>query len=893
VSAATAAKRTLFAPLTLVALVAVSLVGASAAAPGERDRQEPSAPQNLRVSAATQDSVTLSWDVSNDNVAVTGYYVYVQRDRHVVDKELETPAFTVRGLRCGESVQVGVVAFDDARNRSERATAIVSAAACLDTQAPTPPSKFVQAATSESAVVLTWTPSTDDVGVVAYGVYRHLQRVASPSEPSVALAGLPCGRSFEHSVDAVDAAGNRSSLVRVWVTTKPCARIPSPGSTDTQAPSTPSGLAASNIAQTSLTLTWNPSTDNVGVVGYDVFRNDVKVASPTATNANLTGLTCATPYTLEVQARDAAGNASERARLGVTTAACSSPPPPPSDTQAPSTPSGLRVASSTTTSVSLAWNPSTDNVGVAGYRAYRNGTLVATGTQTASTVGSLTCGNAYTFEVSAFDGAGNASPRASVVGSTQACPDTEAPSAPANVTATSRTTTSIALTWSASFDDNGVAGYGLYKSGTLVGTSLATSWIYSGLACGTNYTLAVDAYDAAGNRSAKTTVMVATTACSDTSPPSTPTGLKAANVTQTGLTLTWDPSSDNVGVTGYDVYRNGTKTATVSATSAAQLGLACGTSYAFGVVARDAAGNSSPSASLQVSTSACSQPPPGNRYTDIDFATGRYEGEGVATVFAAYQSDPRLSDWGGLPSDLYDSRGMTLDQAARVHLTAGLGGRAYASWQELRTTDGPWANGLNNLAKSSLNVTQTATWGPGGFAWGIERWFAFDYYVPLNVNGVSFEFSNTWNVLGDLHSNGGHADPGLLDVVPSGNSHPKYLEFATTPNTQSVPYLSANLLQLTNSNGSRATSSYNTWHEIVIGMRTGHDNTAWIEVWHDGVLKLARTNRALFDPSEAGPYFQLQNYTGYPTSYVGGATRSAIAYGGFRAGLTRGDVQTR
>jgi hypothetical protein len=144
-----------------------------------------------------------------------------------------------------------------------------------------------------------------------------------------------------------------------------------------------------------------------------------------------------------------------------------------------------------------------------------------------------------------------------------------------------------------------------------------------------------------------------------------------------------------------------------------------------------------------------------------------------------------------------------------------------------------------------------------------------------------------------MHSNGGDADPGLLDVVPSGNSHPKYLEFATTPDTQSVPYLTANLLQLTNSNGSRTTSSYNAWHEIVIGMKTGHDNSAWIEVWHDGVLKLARTSRALLDPSEGGPYFQLQNYTGYPTSYVGGATRSAIAYGGFRAGLTRGDVQTR
>ena len=91
--------------------------------------------------------------------------------------------------------------------------------------------------------------------------------------------------------------------------------------------------------------------------------------------------------------------------------------------------------------------------------------------------------------------------------------------------------------------------------------------------------------------------MVSTTACPDTTPPSTPTGLAASNVSQTGLTLTWNASTDNVGVTGYDVYRNGTKMATVTSTSSSQTGLACGTSYAFGVVARDAAGNSSPQAS--------------------------------------------------------------------------------------------------------------------------------------------------------------------------------------------------------------------------------------------------------------------------------------------------------
>ena len=72
-------------------------------------------------------------------------------------------------------------------------------------------------------------------------------------------------------------------------------------------------------------------------------------------------------------------------------------------------------------------------------------------------------------------------------------PDTQAPTAPTNVAASSRTATSIALTWSASTDNVGVTGYGLYRGGTLVGTASTTTGIFSGLTCNTNYTLAVDA----------------------------------------------------------------------------------------------------------------------------------------------------------------------------------------------------------------------------------------------------------------------------------------------------------------------------------------------------------------------------------------------------------------
>src|SRR4051812_23448254 len=79
------------------------------------------------------------------------------------------------------------------------------------------------------------------------------------------------------------------------------------------------------------------------------------------------------------------------------------------DTTAPSVPGSLRVTATTSGSVSLAWNASTDNVGVAGYDLYRGGVLAGTATGTSGTVSGLSASTAYTFTVKARDAAGNAS----------------------------------------------------------------------------------------------------------------------------------------------------------------------------------------------------------------------------------------------------------------------------------------------------------------------------------------------------------------------------------------------------------------------------------------------------------------------------------------------------
>ena len=152
----------------------------------------------------------------------------------------------------------------------------------------------------------------------------------------------------------------------------------------------------------------------------------------------------------------------------------------------------------------------------------------------------------------------------------------------------------------------GVTGYGLYRGGTRVATTAGTTGIVSGLTCGTNYTLAVDAYDAAGNRPPQAVLMVSTTACPDTQPPSTPTGLTSRTSHRRASPLGWAASSDNVGGIGYDVFRNGTKVGSTTSATSVQSGLTCSTAYTFAVAAYDAAGNRSMQAQVLTTTAACS-----------------------------------------------------------------------------------------------------------------------------------------------------------------------------------------------------------------------------------------------------------------------------------------------
>jgi chitodextrinase len=186
--------------------------------------------------------------------------------------------------------------------------------------------------------------------------------------------------------------------------------------------------------------------------------------------------------------------------------------------------------------------------------------------------------------------------------------DITAPSVPTNLLATALSTSQINLSWTASTDNVGVADYTIYRGGVKVGTSATNSYSDIGLNPSTAYTYTVDAYDAAGNHSTQSSAASATTQSpptQDIQPPTVPANLTATAVSSNQINLSWSPSTDNVGVTGYKIYRNGEQVATTANNNYNNNNLLPSTLYSYTVSAYDAAANNSvQSSSVNITTQA-------------------------------------------------------------------------------------------------------------------------------------------------------------------------------------------------------------------------------------------------------------------------------------------------
>jgi fibronectin type 3 domain-containing protein len=499
------------------------------------DQSKPSAPGSVVASSSGPGAVTVTWAASTDDVGVTGYSVFrgaapgfTADASSRVAQDLTTLTYSDSDRPAGTSYYK-VVARDAAGNASNASDP--AAVTVPDYIAPSSPSGLTATVTGAS-VALGWTASTDDVGVTGYSVYRDsspgftpddaTNRIADVTDVSYTDSSRPAG-TFYYKVRARDGAGNVSAA--------PAAAEAIVA--DSTAPTAPGNVQASSSGPGTVAVTWTASTDNVGVVGYSVYRGstagfdadashrvaqDLTVLSYTDTNV------ARGDHFYKVVAKDAANNVSNASDPAAVTVP---------DTSAPSTPSGL-TATVTGDSVALGWSASTDDAGVTGYSVFRGTTSgftpdpatnrIAHDLTTLAYTDSGRPAGTYYYKVQAVDAAGNLSNPSAEAQATIAGADTGPPSTPTNLTASVSGAT-VTVSWSAATDDIGVTGYSVYR-GTIPGfTADSTSRIAqdvtgltygdSGRAAGTYY-YKVRAQDAAGNLSPSSAAVPATVAATTT-----------------------------------------------------------------------------------------------------------------------------------------------------------------------------------------------------------------------------------------------------------------------------------------------------------------------------------------------------------------------------------------
>jgi endonuclease I/chitodextrinase len=527
-----------------------------------------------------------------------------------------------------------------------------------DTTSPSAPTNLVASNISQSTVDLNWSASSDDRAVTGYDVYQNGIKISTVTNTAFTVAGLVDDTAYNFSITAFDAAANVSpESTIVFITTLP---IP-----DTTAPTAPTNLTSSNITQISLDLNWTASSDNAEVAGYDIYQGTTIIATVSVTNYSVSNLTEGTSYTFSVKAKDDAENISSPSNsLNVTTE--SAPPNGSTTElliseyiEGSSNNKAIEIANFTGSTIDLSTyslKKATNGSGsfssvlnLSGSLANGQVYVVANSSATSAilNIANITnngvmsfngndavglfkndvlidvLGNAFsdvnfaqnvtlqrkssvtsptavystsewnTFSTDEYSGLGNHFIDGGNI------PDTSPPSAPFNLVALNTTETTVNLSWSASTDDTEVTSYDIYNGVNLIGSATNTNFTVTGLEVVTSYNFTVFAKDEAGNLSeVSNTASISTV---DLTAPDA-VNLLVSNITQTSLDLSWSSSTDNVAVSGYDVFNGSSFIATVSENSFTMVGLTENTAYNLSIAAKDAAGNTSISNLVSVTT---------------------------------------------------------------------------------------------------------------------------------------------------------------------------------------------------------------------------------------------------------------------------------------------------
>ncbi len=176
---------------------------------------------------------------------------------------------------------------------------------------------------------------------------------------------------------------------------------------DTEAPTVPMNIVLSNITNTTIDVSWDASTDNESVAGYNVYVDGTLTKQVTTTSVTIENLASNTTYAFSVLAKDIINNQSALSTpVNGTTLA---------DNEAPTAPTNLVASNATDSSFKITWDAATDNVAVTEYDVYLDGAFNTTTTDLTYTFSGLTADTSYSSYVIAKDAVGNESTQSETV----------------------------------------------------------------------------------------------------------------------------------------------------------------------------------------------------------------------------------------------------------------------------------------------------------------------------------------------------------------------------------------------------------------------------------------------------------------------------------------------
>jgi parallel beta-helix repeat protein len=528
------------------------------------------------------------------------------------------------------------------------------------------------------------------------------------------IANSICNRTF---VGTNHFAGNKTGTIRDVGTNTQY------GTSDTTPPSNPTNLQANAVSSSRVDLTWTASTDNIGVVAYDIYRNASFLTSVGAVTAySDTTVFPSTTYSYQVRARDSAGNPSGLSNTASVTT--SSGPPPPSV---------------------LTFTPTDDAYVRADQPGSNFGQIGSIGVDSSPVKHSFL----------KFNVAGIGTNTVVSAKLRLACIDSSDSGGLFYRVLDPNSWSEAGVTWNTSpaADTNQVASLGAVSATKAYEVDLTSLVSQDGLVSVkmvSNSTSGNGADFQSSEGSVPPQLIVTTSGGggSDTTPPSTPTNLQATAVSSNRVDMTWTASTDNVGVTNYDIYRNTSFLTSVGpVTTYSDTTASPSTSYSYQVRARDAAGNPSGLSN----TSTVTTPAAGAALFSDGFETGNFSNWTLNTGLLAQQQEVYQGSWA--------ARGTTTSAATWAYKTLGStqselyyrirfkvisqGSTSTVNLLKLRTVTGTAILGLFRNSSGNLGYRNEVAAVSTSSSTPVTTGVWHQVQVRVRINGASGE-SETW-----------------------------------------------------------------------------------------------------------------------------------------------------